>query len=130
MALFLASTVLVQAQSDATAYAAASKTEIKPKKFTEPVYPGGEQALVLFLQENIEYPESAQLDGSEGDLTAQLVICPEGKVKDVKIVHGVSQDIDDHVVATLKKTSGWIPAQYLGDNILAPINVKLKFILE
>lgn len=50
---------------------------------TMPSYPGGLNALMKFLGENIQYPELAEQYGVEAKITMDFIVDKNGKLKDI-----------------------------------------------
>ena len=60
----------------------------------EAVFPGGAAAMAKFLSENIKYPEIAMEMGDQGRVFLEFVVNQDGSVEQIKILRGVSRDID------------------------------------
>ena len=50
--------------------------------------------MMKFLQMKMKYPYHARVNGIEGLVYVQFVVNQLGKVVDVKVVRGISQDCD------------------------------------
>lgn len=70
----------------------------------QPTYPGGEEALVKYLNDNIKYTGDRQ-----GKAFAQFVVEPDGSLSDIKIVRSAGKDIDEQFVQALKNCKRWNP---------------------
>lgn len=108
--------------------------EIVPTKIFEvvevdPAFPGGEAAMNKFINENFEYPEISREMGEQGKVFVQFVVYADGKIKDVKVIKGVSPAIDKEAVRVVKKMPAWSPGEQAGKKVnvryIIPINVKL-----
>ncbi|MFY0675439.1 MAG: energy transducer TonB [Bacteroidia bacterium] len=56
-----------------------------------PQFPGGQEALVKFLQTNIKYPEEDRKNGKEGKVYLQFIIEKDGSVTEVKPIGKVEE---------------------------------------
>jgi len=74
-----------------------------------PVFPGGEEALNKFLLENIIYPVSARKANIEGKVYTSFVIDTNGKVGEIKIINGLSNDINKEVIRVISIMPNWVP---------------------
>jgi TonB family protein len=54
-----------------------------------PQYPGGEAAMTLDIQSDINYPEMERENGIQGKVYVQFVVEKDGSVTNVKVVRGV-----------------------------------------
>ena len=65
--------------------------------FTEETasFPGGSEAMKKYLDDNIKYPEIAMEIGDQGKVYAEFVVNRDGSIEQLKILRGVSREIDD-----------------------------------
>jgi TonB family protein len=87
----------------------------------QPSFPGGNQARVSFLQENLEYPQQALEAGIEGNVFASFVVRFDGRITDVEILRGVSGELDNEVLRVLETMDPWEPGR-LEDG--SPVSVR------
>ena len=59
-----------------------------------PSFPGGNEALMKFLQENVKYPVVAQENGVQGRVVVSFVVERDGSITDVKVVRSVDPSLD------------------------------------
>ncbi len=95
-----------------------------------PEFPGGNQAMITYIANNIKYPEAARNNKTEGKVLISFVVGTDGSVDDVKVVQGVDPEIDSEalrVVRSLPKFDK--PAIKNGKEVavsyMVPINFKL-----
>ncbi len=87
---------------------------------------GIEQFLKRWVYEYIKYPDSAVRNGVSGTVVAEFVVDAKGKVRDVRIVKGVDDEIDAQVVKVISASPKWKPA-ILADK---PVSVKISVPVE
>ncbi|HQG67810.1 MAG TPA: energy transducer TonB, partial [Paludibacteraceae bacterium] len=96
---------------------------------TMPQFPGGEQALFKFLNENIKYPVIAQENGIQGRVICQFVVNTDGSIVDIQVVRGVDPSLDKEAVRVIQSMPKWIPGKQRGKPVRVrftlPINFKL-----
>jgi TonB family protein len=70
-----------------------SENDEKIYEFTEqrPVYPGGDQALIVFISQNLVYPEDELEKGISGIVYVQLIVEKDGTTSGHKILRGLSR---------------------------------------
>jgi protein TonB len=97
---------------------------------TMPQFPGGEQALFKFLNENIKYPVIAQENGIQGRVICQFVVNTDGSIVDIQVVRGVDPSLDKEAVRVIQSMPKWIPGKQRGKPVRVrftlPINFKLQ----
>ena len=84
-----------------------------------PAYPGGEAAMMKYLQKNLKYPMAAKENGVKGTVYVQFVVEKDGKVDDVVVSKGVDKSLDaeaKRVVSTMPK---WAAGKQAGPSMLS-----------
>ena len=85
-----------------------------------PSFPGGDQALMKFINNNMKYPPEALKNGIEGKVIVQFVVTKTGKVGKVKVARAVNKDLDQEAVRLCKMLPDFTP----GRNAMGePVNV-------
>jgi len=110
------------------------KVEIFADPEQQPYFPGGETALLKFLQENVKYPPKAIKDSIQGRVVVQFLIDPAGYVGEVKVVRSVSEELDAEAVRVVKTLPRFVPGRIFGKAVSAwytlPVTFKLQDKLE
>ena len=93
-------------------------------------YPGGDAALLQFINENIQYPDLAVEDNAQGRVTVSFIVEKDGSISDVKVVRGRHPELDKEAVRVVKKiTKKFIPAKQNGKIVrykfIIPVSFKL-----
>ena len=85
-----------------------------------PSFPGGDQALMKFINNNMKYPPEALKNGIEGKVIIQFVVTNSGKVGKVKVARAVNKELDQEAVRLIKTLPDFSP----GRNAMGePVNV-------
>ena len=94
-----------------------------------PQFPGGDVALINFLNENIKYPPKAAQDKVEGKVIVQFMVKKTGKIDDVKVLRSVRKDLDKEAVRVIKMMPDFVPAKQDGEAVdmlyTIPVSFKL-----
>ena len=88
-----------------------------------PQFPGGDKALMQFLNENIIYPTKAKEDNVQGMVLVKFVVDVDGSIIDPHILRSVSPECDAEVMRLLSIMPRWSPAVEEGKV------VKVEFVL-
>ena len=118
------STDIVQSQVLATNQSQ-DKTVEKP-----PVFKGGQEAMMKYFAENINYPEEAKKKGVSGVVYISMVIDKKGKVVDPKIKKGIGAGCDEEALRAVTKMPDWIPGEKNGEKISTEMVLPVKFKLD
>ena len=97
-----------------------------------PKFPGGDAALINFLNANIVYPQQAAQDKVEGKVIVQFMVKKSGKIDDIKVLRSVRKDLDNEAVRVVKMMPDFIPAKQNGEvtDMLYTIPVSFKLFDE
>lgn len=92
-----------------------------------PQFPGGDAALINFLNANIVYPQQAAQDKVEGKVVVQFTVKKTGKIDNVKVLRSVRKDLDDEAVRVVKMMPDFIPAKQDGEVTDMPYTIPVSF---
>jgi TonB family protein len=92
-------------------------------------FPGGEAAMLRFLQKNVHYPEYARNKGIQGTVIVSFVVDSSGKVTDVKLLRGIGGGCDEEAVRVVKVMPDWNPGKVDGIPVRVQFNIPIKFSL-
>lgn len=95
-----------------------------------PSFPGGEEARLKFLQENIQYPQVAKESGISGTVYISFVVDSKGKVTDVKIQRGIGGGCDEEAIRVIKLMPGWNPGKQAGKSVRVQFTMPIRFTLN
>lgn len=90
-------------------------------------YPGGEAALIRFVNQNVVYPDSAWKNNLQGTVVALFKVDVDGKVSSVKIEKSLSRDCDKAVVDVIRKLPRFVPAKQKGRPVPVWFRLPVRF---
>ena len=94
-----------------------------------PCFPGGDQKLMEYIANNINYPQEARDKGIEGRVFIRMVIEKDGSVSNVKLLRGIGGGCDEEAERVIKSMPKWKPGMMKGEPVPVsyqiPINFKL-----
>lgn len=104
----------------------------EPFKVVEqmPDYPGGDEARVKFLRDNIKYPSIARESGITGTVFLTFVIGRDGRISNIKVLRGIGGGCDEEAVRVVKLMPTWIPGKQAGKAVPVQFNLPIKFTLN
>lgn len=95
-----------------------------------PSYPGGMNALMTWLAQNIKYPAVAAEAKVEGRVMTQFVIEKDGSINDVKVIQSVDPSLDMEAVRVVKSMPRWTPGKQNGLAVRVNYTFPLTFKLQ
>ena len=91
-----------------------------------PEFPGGAGEMAAFIQDEFVYPEMAREMHEEGTVWVEFVVYSDGKIKDVKVVKGVSETLDREAVRVVKRMPKWSPGEQAGKKVNVRYTIPIK----
>ena len=79
-----------------------------------PRFPGGDQALMKYLQTHINYPPMAAMNKTEGRVVVQFVVTSLGSIGEVKVVRSLDKDLDREAIRVIKLLPQFTPGRHNG----------------
>lgn len=92
-----------------------------------PEFPGGEAALIKYIQSKIVYPGIARENGIDGTVYLQFVVDKEGKVGNVKVLRGVGGGLEEEAIRVVKTLPKFTPGKQNGRSVPVYYTVPVKF---
>jgi protein TonB len=112
----------------------APKPEVENKVFDVveqmPSFPGGQSALMQYLQSNVKYPVVAQENGVQGRVVVSFVVERDGSITDVQVVRSVDPSLDREAQRVVRSMPKWIPGKQNGQAVRVKYNVPVSFRLQ
>jgi protein TonB len=108
------------------------KPEDEIRTFVEemPMFPGGNQALLKYLSENVVYPEVSRQNNIQGKVIVKFCVTRTGGIDSVSILKGADPELDAEAIRVVKTFPPFIPGKQNGKPVpvwfIAPINFQLK----
>lgn len=87
----------------------------------KPQFPGGNEALMAFVNKTRCYPEEAYENGIEGRVTCSFVVNPDGNISHLKVIKGAHRLLNIEAMRILAEMPNWIPGQHA--NKCVPVRV-------
>jgi TonB family protein len=95
-----------------------------------PMFPGGEQALYMFIGKNLTYPEAARKAAIQGTVAVKFVIEKDGSVSNIQIVRDIGSGCGEAAINMIKAMPKWTPGEYQGQVVRTAFMLPVRFKLE
>lgn len=92
-----------------------------------PEFPGGDEALMKYLQRNLSYPEMASRTGTQGTVYVNFEVDKQGWIKDVTVLRGIGGGCDEEAIRVVKAMPQWTPGMQRGKAVRVLITLPVKF---
>lgn len=99
-----------------------------------PQFPGGDDAMLKFLNKNTKYPAIARNANTMGTIFLTFIISKNGKVENVQVLRGIkgtgAKECADEAVRVVKMMPKWKPGIQNGKKVAVQYNLPIKFTLR
>ena len=92
-----------------------------------PDYPGGIKKLLIDIKKNLRYPSNALKNKIQGRVIVSFVVKKDGSVTDVKVVRGISPEIDNEALRIMSLLPKWQPGSDKGKLVNVHYNMPIPF---
>lgn len=86
--------------------------------------------LEKWVYQYLKYPAEAVRDGIQGKVMVDFIIEKDGKVTDVRVVKGVSEELDAEALRVVSASPKWKPGRMNGNKVRTSLTVPVEFRLE
>jgi len=110
-----------------------TEEEPEPLIFVEeqPVFPGGNSALLKYIAEHTIYPAEALENNIEGRVFVRFVVTSEGAVKRIEVTRGLNPLLDAEAIRVVSSLPAWKPGRQNGVAVpvwfALPVTFKIQF---
>ena len=135
--------VVVKAKKPQTLEEAAAQGDIaigaidydKPEKPFDvveqmPEFPGGQEALMQFLRQEVKYPKEAEEKGLQGRVVVRYIIEKDGSISEVEIVKSVNEYLDAEAIRVVNAMPKWKPGKQNGEPVRVKFTIPVTFRLS
>jgi TonB family protein len=92
-----------------------------------PEFPGGTEALLSFIKDNLEYPQKAIDEQTEGRVIIRFVVNSNGEISDPTILKGINKNLDQAAIDVINKLPRWKPGQQDGQPVSVRFTLPIVF---
>ena len=96
----------------------------------QPLFPGGNAAMMKFLSDNIKYPVIAQENNIQGRVICNFVVEKDGSITDVQVVRGVDPSLDREAVRVIQQMPRWKHGKQRGQAVRVRFTLPVVFRLQ
>ena len=94
-----------------------------------PGFPGGDEARMRYLQDNIRYPAIAREAGIQGTIFISFVVERDGSITDVQVLRGIGGGCDEEAIRVVRNMPRWTPGKQRGRPVRVQFTMPIRFTL-
>ena len=83
----------------------------------QPQFPGGERALMNYINQTREYPYHAYHNKIQGRVVCSFVVNIDGSISNVEVIKGVEESLNREAVRILGRMPEWTPGRINGQPV-------------
>jgi hypothetical protein len=76
-------------------------------------FPGGSNEMTLWIKNNLTFPTSNE-DDIVSHFVASFIVEPDGRLSEIRVIRGGSQEVNRCIAGTIKSMPHWKPATLNG----------------
>ncbi len=92
-----------------------------------PSFPGGQEALMTYINNNIKYPDEVY---GQGRVVVSFIVEKDGSITNATIRRSVDSAFDREALRVISSMPKWIPGKNNGRNVRVRFNVPVQFKLQ
>ncbi len=94
----------------------------------QPQFPGGQDSLEAFLNNNLIYPENARINHIKGRVYVGFLVDKTGKIKNAKVLSGATEELDKEAMRVVALMPDWTPGTAGGSAVDVQYILPIDFI--
>ena len=95
-----------------------------------PSYPGGDDARMKYLKDNLKYPQLARESGIDGTVYIEFIVERDGSISKPVIKRDIGGGCGDEALRVVKSMPKWAPGKQRGKPVRTQFVLPIKFILN
>ncbi len=98
----------------------------------QPQFPGGDQKMMEYIQNNIKYPSKAREMGTTGTVYVEFVVNKDGSITNVQIKEGtgIGDGCDKEAKRVVRNMPKWDPGKQRGRSVRVKVRIPIRFRLS
>ena len=93
----------------------------------QPKFPGGMEALIKYIKDNVRYPAICKEQKIQGRVIVQFVVNPDSTISDVQVIKPVNPHLDKEAVRVVKAMPKWEPGKQRGEAVKVRFTLPVTF---
>ncbi len=96
----------------------------------QPLFPGGEAAMMDYIYDNLQYPTEAKAQKIEGVVVISFVVEKDGTLTHIKTARDIGGGCGEEGLRLVKSMPNWTPGLQRGKPVRVSFNLPVRFELE
>ncbi len=83
----------------------------------QPQFPGGDAAMIRFINRERRYPVDAYNAGVEGRVLCSFIVAPDGTIVSPEVIRGVEDSLNREALRVISSMPRWIAGRIAGESV-------------
>ena len=92
-----------------------------------PQFPGGLSAMFDYLSKNIQYPETAEMNGFQGRVIVTFIVEKDGSTSNAKVAKSAKPSLDEEALRVVIAMPKWVSGKQNGKPVRVKYTVPVAF---
>jgi protein TonB len=92
-----------------------------------PSFPGGQQAMMKFMKNNIRYPEALKKNKVQGMVLVQFVVDQTGRITNPVVKRSIEPSLDAEALRVVRAMPKWNPGKQNGKPVKVRYTLPVSF---
>jgi TonB family protein len=101
------------------------------KAEVDPSFVGGQNALIKYLNDNLQFPQEAKDKGLEGTVFVDFVVTENGMVREVEVTEETNEEVDQsfrtEAIRVVTSMPNWTPGRQRGKAVDVKYSLPITF---
>ena len=90
-------------------------------------FPGGQNEMLKFIQDNRQYPEEAKANNVHGKVIVNFIVEKDGSLSNITVKRGLGSGCDEEAVRIINSMPKWKPGKQKGKEVRTRIMIPVTF---
>ena len=92
-----------------------------------PEFLGGEEKLMEYVSNSVQYPKEAKEKGVQGIVYVSFIVEPDGNITVVKVLRGIGHGCDEEAMRVVESMPKWNPGMHHGKPVRVSYTIPIVF---
>lgn len=92
-----------------------------------PAFPGGQEALMDYINKSLQYPNESKEKGIQGRVITQFIVEKDGSISNCTVIRKVDEDLDAEAIRLTTSMPKWKPGKQRGKEVRVRYTIPVSF---
>lgn len=92
-----------------------------------PAFPGGETAMIKYLERNLRFPDGADRKTMNDELFAKFIVTESGRIDSIIVMRSKDEKVEAEVTRVIRNMPEWSPGKQNGHLVPSWYNIPIRF---